>query len=230
MLPLRHISIRVPRHDNGWNGTVCVNPAWNMSCLVLKGIGANRDDAQEVANAGKSLEILAEDQLPCCMSERGFFMAPFDIHRTKSHPYAETSPNTHGHFLPTPFRQPRFSADAIPFRWMQRPERWMSSKKSIAHDFPDCYNLDLNETREPELSFDTSWIQQRDNHQSLLDSFFGHIKPQESLCFFYAKQTPPVEDSRRVIVAVGRVSHISDAAHRNSRGNPFAVVGRVRQH
>lgn len=210
MLPLRHISIRVPWHDNDWNGTVCANPAGNMACLVLKGIGVNRDDALEVANAGKSLEILAEDQLPCCMSERGFFMAPFDMHRTKNHPYAVTSPNTHGHFRPTPFRQPRFSADAIPFRWMQRPDRWMNSKKPNAPDFRDRYNLDLDETREPELNFDTSWIQQRDNHQSLLNTFFGHIKPRESLCFFYAKQTPLVEDSRRVIVAVGRVSHIGD--------------------
>ncbi|MBI1347084.1 hypothetical protein GC163_12440 [bacterium] len=77
MLPLRHISIRVPWHDNGWSGTVCANPAGNMACLSLKGIGANRNNGQAVANAGKSLEMLAEDQRPGCISERGFFMAPF---------------------------------------------------------------------------------------------------------------------------------------------------------
>jgi hypothetical protein len=105
MLPLRHLSIRVPWHDSGWDGTVCQNPAGNMSCLVLKGIGPKRDDVQEMANRGKSLELLPEDQRPCCMNERGFFMAPFEVCRTKNHPYTETSPETHGHFRPTPFRQ-----------------------------------------------------------------------------------------------------------------------------
>lgn len=208
MLPLRHISIRVPWHDNGWDGTVCANPAGNLACLVLKGIGPKRNDTQEMANRGKSLEVLVEDQRPCCMNERGFFMAPFEICRTKRHPYTETSPETHGHFRPTDFRQPRFSADAIPFRWMQRPDRWMNAKKPNAADFRDRYNLDLDEEREPTLNFNTSWVQQRDNHLALLDAFFGHVKPQDSLCFFYAKQTPLAEDSRRVIVAVGRVNHV----------------------
>ena len=27
--PLRHLSIRVPWHDNGWNGTVCRVPKHN---------------------------------------------------------------------------------------------------------------------------------------------------------------------------------------------------------
>ncbi len=31
--PLRHISIRVPWHDNGWMGTVCDNPEQNGACL-----------------------------------------------------------------------------------------------------------------------------------------------------------------------------------------------------
>jgi hypothetical protein len=208
MLPLRHISIRVPWHDNGWDGTVCANPAGNMSCLVLKGIGPKRDDTQEMANRGKLLEVLAEDQRPCCMNERGFFMAPFEICRTKNHPYTETSTETHGHFRPTLFRQPRYSADAIPFRWMQRPERWVNPRTPNAPDFRDCYNLDLDEAREPTLKFNTTWVQQRDNHLALLDTFFGHVKPQDSLCFFYAKRTPLAEDSRRVIVGVGRVNHV----------------------
>src|SRR5205823_6197662 len=83
---------------------------------------------------------LSEDQRPCCMSERGFFMAPFEILRTKNHPYAETSPDTHGHFRPTAFRQPRYSADAIPFRWMQRPGRWMNAKTPSAPEFRVCCN------------------------------------------------------------------------------------------
>lgn len=33
--PLRHISIRVPWHDTGWDGRVCATPRLNGSCLKL---------------------------------------------------------------------------------------------------------------------------------------------------------------------------------------------------
>ena len=45
----KHISIRVPWHDTGWDGRVCVNPCLNGSCLKLNRIGQNRDDAVEEA-------------------------------------------------------------------------------------------------------------------------------------------------------------------------------------
>lgn len=208
--PLRHLSIRVPWHDSGWDGRVCLNPAGNMACLVLKGIGAKRNDTEEMKHRGESLEVIPETERPCCISERGFFMAPFELTRIKKHPYAETSPKTHGHFRETTLRHPMFSADAVPFRWMQKPERWMDEKRGSKSDFRDVYGIDLDPEREPELSFDKGWFQQRDNHSALLDCFFGHIRPHESLCFFYAKRTPLSEDSRRVIVGVGRVNHIAD--------------------
>ena len=30
--PIEHISVRVPWHDNGWNGTVCRDPRGNGTC------------------------------------------------------------------------------------------------------------------------------------------------------------------------------------------------------
>src|SRR5205823_4373399 len=57
---------------------------------------------------------------------------------------------------------------------------------------------------------DHDWAQQKDNHAALLDDFFGHIQKDKSLCFFYAKRTPLSEDSRRVIIGVGTVCHVSD--------------------
>jgi hypothetical protein len=39
----------------------------------------------------------------------------------------------------------------------------------------------------------------------MLDTFFSAVQSQLSLCFFYAKRTPMVEDSGRVIIGVGRV-------------------------
>ncbi|HEV8096951.1 MAG TPA: hypothetical protein VGP71_14575, partial [Burkholderiales bacterium] len=55
-LPTQHITIRVPWHDAGWNGTICKNPCGNTSCMVLPRIGTGRNDAKERAAAGQSIE------------------------------------------------------------------------------------------------------------------------------------------------------------------------------
>ena len=51
-LPLHHITIRVPWHDSGWNGSICKNPCNNTSCLNLTRISENRDDQREESLAG----------------------------------------------------------------------------------------------------------------------------------------------------------------------------------
>jgi hypothetical protein len=138
-------------------------------------------------------------------------MAPYEWTRSKAHPYAESSLETHGHFLSTILRYPAFAADAIPFRWMRKPDRWLDKKKPNEPDFRDAYNVLLDPALEPELKFNTGWVQQRDNQELLLECFFSHIQPQASLCFCYAKRTPLSDDSRRVIVGVGRVNHMGDS-------------------
>ncbi len=119
-LATQHLSIRVPWHDSGWNGSVCRNPLGNTSCLVLKNIGECRDDAREAGCAGKRLDQLPVKDWPPCVEERATFLAPFEITRTIEHVYAKGSPGTHGHLLPTKYRQPPFSAPAIPFDWLRR--------------------------------------------------------------------------------------------------------------
>ncbi len=47
--PKKHISIRVPWHDSGWDGRVCANPRLNGACLKLKRIGQERNDIAEEA-------------------------------------------------------------------------------------------------------------------------------------------------------------------------------------
>jgi hypothetical protein len=44
-LPLRHISVRVPWHDNGLNGTDSSHPKQNVARLVLGQIRATHDDS-----------------------------------------------------------------------------------------------------------------------------------------------------------------------------------------
>lgn len=199
--PLRHVSIRVPWHDTAWDGRVCASPKLNGSCLQLKGIGQNRDDDAEEAVAGMSLNVLSPDRWPCCIGERMSFMAPFEILQRKVHPYAWDKEGPHAHFAETTLRHPPYSAAAIPFSWMLAES---ADQLAAEHD------LDVRPEREPTLKFKTQWLQERSNQVAMLDCFSEHLKPQQSLVFFYAKHVPFVEDTggRRVIIGVGRVLHV----------------------
>ena len=209
-LPRRHLSTRVPWHDGGWDGTVCKEPKLNGSCLRLSRIAAGRDDAAEQAVAGQSIRELDEQDWPCCVPERAMFMAPFEYVRHAEHPYKKTSPETHGHFASTPLRHPPYSAPAVPFAWMFRDGM---------EYFAEEHGLDVDGEREPDLGFKTQWVQDFRNQTALLDCFFGHARPETSLCFFYAKEVPFVEDSRRVLVGVGRVKHVGDAIEYKYQAN-----------
>lgn len=205
-LPAQHISIRVPWHDDGWKGTVCTTPRANTSCLVLKNIGGKRDDALEEEYAGRPFSDLPTHLLPPCLGERATFMSPHEIVRTARHPYAESSKQTHGHFLPTPYRHAPRSAACIPFRWMMKPE--VEGTKEVPEGLAERHGIGYDSRLEPELPFASIWVQERRNQLALLDTFFGAVQPQESLCFFYAKRTPLSERSERVIVGVGRVTAV----------------------
>ena len=200
-LPLRHLSIRVPWHDSGWDGTVCRSPKGNAACLVLKEIRDTRDDDREEGFAGRSVDELEQvTQWPACMGERGSFMAPFEINRVIKHPYAATS-DDHAHIKPVVFNQPPFSAATIPFRWMLRDEAW-----TLAQEL----ELDVDPGPEPTEGFleKNSWVQDHHNQRALLDAFFSAVQPKQSLCFFYTKQTPFVDDADRVLIGAGRVLHV----------------------
>jgi hypothetical protein len=209
-LPTHHITIRVPWHDDGWLGNVCKKPRENTSCLILKRIGASRKDEVESSCAGQRIDEIGEGQRPACMAERATFMAPFEIARKMNHPYVKSSPETHGHFDETPFIQPPYSAACVPFRWMLKGQIEGSEKEKTL-GLANELQLGYQPEREPELKFNTAWAQQRDNQLVMLDTFFGALDPLESLCFLYAKRTPLSEDTRRVIVGVGRVSSVSPA-------------------
>lgn len=199
--PLRHISIRVPWHDTGWDGRVCTAPRLNGSCLKLKRIAEDRDDSAEEAVAGKRLDELPQAQWPACAAERMGFMAPFEYVRMANHPYNRGPETSHGHFKETPLRHPPYSAAAVPFAWLLR-----EAMETLGEE----HALDVQADREPDLGFKTQWVQEHLNHTALLDCFAGHLKPARSLCFFYAKQVPFVEDAgaSRILIGVGRVMHV----------------------
>lgn len=207
-LPVHHLTIRVPWHDAVWDGTVCRRPSQNTSCLILPRIGAEKKDEVEVGCSGQRFDALTGAQLPPCIGERASFMATFDVARTMNHPYQASSPETHGHFAPTPFTQPAHSAACVPFRWMLRGNVEGDEKRD-KQGLAERLQLGWVPDREPDMKFETSWVQEKENQLVLLDTFFSAIKPEESLCFLYAKRTPLSEQSRRVIIGVGRVLSVA---------------------
>ncbi len=215
-LPPHHVTIRVPWHDGGWAGTVCAQPLANSSCLILPRIGAGRRDEVETRCAGQRLDQLDRADLPPCVDERVSFMAPFELTRIReSHPYQGFSPETYGHIAPTRFAQPAYSAACVPFRWMLR-EKVEGNAKDGEIGLAERLKIDWVPDREPDIrnqqgkQVETAWVQERENQLALLDTFFGALRPEESLCFFYAKRTPLSEQSRRVILGVGRILSVGD--------------------
>jgi hypothetical protein len=187
-----------------------VRPLENTSCLILPRIGEGKRDEVEVRCAAHRFDELSADDLPPCVAERVSFMAPFEISRTMRHPYAESNTEKYGHFAPTRFVHSPYSAACVPFRWMLRKYVEGDPKEGDI-GVAERFKLGWLPDREPDLKFDTNWVQQRDNQLALLDTFFGALRPEESLCFFYAKRTPLSEQSRRVIVGVGRMLSVGQA-------------------
>ena len=115
---VQHISVRVPWHDHGWDGTVCAMQEANNACLRLKNISENKDDQAEASICGKCMADYAERL--SCISEGSAFMSPVEMVKTTIHPYKKSNPGTHGHFLPTEVVYPSFSFPARPFAWLMK--------------------------------------------------------------------------------------------------------------
>ena len=199
--PVRHISIRVPWHDAGWDGSVCLAPRHNSACLKLDTIAERKNEEVEATLIGSRFEDLDPAQVPPCMKERGAFMSPRPIFAQYNHPYQQFN-DAFRHFKPTPIQHPPYSAAGLPFRWMMRGEREILARQHPLEA--------LDDSLEPNLGFPTDWWQDHRNHTALLDTFWEYVRREESLVFFYAKQTPLLEGepSRRILVGVGRVKAV----------------------
>ena len=215
--PIKNLSIRVPWHDTGWEGKVCQAPTLNSSCLILDRVAPKKDDKpsyclnyentkkkrdlREAVNVGCSIEDLDDDHRPACMGERMAFMAPFDYHITINYPYAYREKLKH--FLPTRIKNPPYSAFAVPFYWL--------SKKGIKNLLEaDVLPVSMEDEKafEKDNEIRTDWANVYSNQKLILDWFYGYVKPEKSLCFFYSKKVPFVEDQNRVIIGVGRVTQV----------------------
>lgn len=210
-LPLRHLSIRVPWHDLAWTGSVCKDPRSNVSCLALTRIRESKDDDVEERVAGRDPfgPKAKLSDMPPCVAENGFFMRPTEFVREIRQPYSETSEH-HRHILPTRVRYAPYTAATVPYRWMLKENAFGTDERgSIAEQL----RLDVRPQREPdepEWLQATAWVQEFENQKSLLEAFYGPVKPEQSLCFFYAKRTPLADDPRRVLIGAGRILRLGE--------------------
>ncbi|HOS88855.1 MAG TPA: AAA family ATPase [bacterium] len=215
--PFKHLSVRVPWHDNQWDGSICKNPKDNSSCLVLKEIYEKKDENKETFLAGKSIKDLEENEFPACIRDRGFFMSDFSIVRNIEHPYSEKSPKSHGHLKPTRVTYPPYCFGAIPYKWML---------KENSQKYKELYDLNYDEQREPILDWgkrDTTWVQEGQNQNELLNCFFSHFKEEESLVFCYAKRVPFIEEGRKVLIGVGKIHNIIPSDYYDGSNSKFSA-------
>lgn len=193
---MKHISIRVPWHDNNWNGSVCCNPEGNPFCMALHNIATKKNVQEEQTVAGKVWSELAPKSIPPCMGENGSFMNNKACQRTHRHVY---SSGPHAALLPTEVEIPPYSIQGVPFRYMSH-----DGQVQLDQMFP---NLPPDET----APFKTSWVYGSARQVSILKWFANAIEAKKSLAVFYCKNANPIdEDSSRLIVGLGEVTKVHD--------------------
>ena len=217
----QHISIRIPWKDNGYNGLVCNKPCYNNACLRLANIAENRDDELEQKLSGCPMSG-HEQELPC-IAEGGAFMSSLSHKKINVHPYKKSNPQSHGHFLETELIYPPFSLPARPFGWTMLKK---GNEFSNIVRLTEMYNIDYDQNREPDLRFNTNWVQDASNQRAIFEKFYKKVLPQKSLIITYAKQVPFIEDSKRVVMGIGFVESVIPPPEHNhsNEGNLRSIL------
>lgn len=191
---MKHISIRVPWHDDLWNGTVCRSPKNNPFCLCLKRIQSEKDVDKEEPFAGKHFSKIAENDCPSCVKENADFLSDKPYYTVFRHPY-QGRDEKHKHLRPTVVDMPPFSCLATPFRYLQQ-----NSQAELDAKYP------FNE--EEEAPFPSPWVYGRKRQYDIINWFRSEIG-SDSLVVFYTKSGNPIdENTTRLIIGLGRVKHV----------------------
>lgn len=209
----QHISIRVPWKDNGYTGFICNKPCFNNSCLKLKNISSNRMDSLEGELAGQSVKGHEQD-IPC-VSEGGFFMSSDTLSKTTVHPYKKNNPKTHGHFRDTELVFPPFSFPARPFAWTMIYKIDAFGHKHSIEALADQYGINYDPDFEPDLGWNTNWIQDAENQREIFKTFYEDVEVDKSLVIAYAKRVPFVENAKRIVMGLGFVKSIVEPPEHN---------------
>lgn len=175
--------------------------------MRLKGINQSRDERLESDNAGCSLcKLSCVNEIPC-IREGGTFMSEEDVSVMVTHPYSSWS-EYHKDLQPLKETISAYTYPARPFRWVMR-QRYIGNKQyKTIEELAVEKGFDYHPEYEPQMSNKT-WVQDGRNQGTIFNAFFSDMIENESLCIFYAKQVPFIEDSRRVVVGIGHIQRVN---------------------
>jgi len=218
-----HLSVRLCWHDSGWNGKICKDPKKNKYCIFLDHIREKKDqefENFEVENKEENLSKSALDcrkiQIPCggeigAFSKKGYdikFVHPLKIKKVP------------GYNLDPCFEELRpYSCYPAPYRWLMVNNYDNIRKKGLElRDLvnDDKYYLLKNGRKKPK-----TWIDNVHLQEKILNGFWDKLEDKKSFVVFYVNSTPAAEDTKRVIVGIGRIKEKSKMARfGNSQEKP----------
>jgi ATP-dependent exoDNAse (exonuclease V) alpha subunit len=193
-----HLSVRLCWHDSGWNGKICKDPKKNKFCIDLNHIRENKNEEFEIKNKGKHLSEFDYEKVnipckweACVFSDKGY---KFEL----SHPLK-------GKGLGYDFDD--ITETMKPSSLFPAPYRWLMVKNY--DQIREKYDLDIRPLTADDLLYSNNnkktWMDDVKLQEKLLKSFWGKLEEKKSLVVFYVNSTPAVEDTRRVIVGIGRI-------------------------
>ena len=194
---MKHISIRVPWHDNNWNGSVCNCPQNNPFCMMLRNISLAKDAKLEQKQAGISWSQFTADLLPACKGENGGFMNEKAFNRVFKHVYSWNKSYPHYFLKPTQITVPPYTVFGVPFRYMSK-----DASEELDLKYP---NFAKDET----APFRTGWTYGSQRQFDILNWFSSNIQPHSSLAIMYCKNGNPIdEECGRLIVGIGEINKV----------------------
>lgn len=197
---IQHLSIRIPWHDNCWNGTVCKHPELNQDCRVLRAVAKDKKDSVERECAGQVF-CTKNDYMPPCLRECGAFMSCNSIEALPiEHPY--TYDEKYKHISDTKYHINAFSFIARPYAWVLRE----NAKKTIDDKL---YYTGYDDSIEVDVG-SRAWVSNGINQKKIFDYFYRDVKAGASIAVAYAKSIPFVEAAGRIVLGIGMVEGIEE--------------------
>ncbi len=180
----KHISIRLPWHDRGWDGHVCDRPTANVYCIGEYGLKAhsireNKKDEDEEAIASK----------PCSAIKEGVYLPP-----------CLRTIQTFGGTKDLP--------------WVHTPKEFLSTEEIVVPPIPEpiapytagTWGYDQVFRRNAPTEDVPEEFQDRfspSEAKQNIEGLFGPLKRGRSLAFYYLNYDNPINSERRRYVLVG---------------------------